>query len=157
MGVTAREAPGQSSKVPAAAAWLGGAGALPFVAGVLLALAGDASLGAWAVEALRAYGAVILSFMAGIHWGLAMADRGAGAGQGASWGRLGLSVTPALLGWLALLLPPVAGFLLLATSFAALLAVDLASVRRGMAPAWYPRLRWPLTTIVVICMLLAAL
>ena len=155
--MTAQELRSPASRVPTAAAWLGGAGALPFIAGVVLEAAGEPALAAWALQALRAYGAVILSFMAGIHWGLAMADSGTGPGQGATWARLGLSVTPALVGWLALLVPQAPGLVLLAVSFAALLAIDLVSVRRGMAPAWYPRLRWPLTGIVVICLLLAAI
>ncbi len=155
--MTAQEPQAPGAKVPTAAAWLGGAGALPFIAGVALYIAGEPLLAAWGVAALRAYGAVILSFMAGIHWGLAMADSGTGAGQGASWGRLGLSVTPALIGWLALLVPRGPGLVLLAVTFTALLAIDLVAVRRGMAPAWYPRLRWPLTCIVVACLLLAAI
>ncbi|BCX19300.1 MAG: hypothetical protein KatS3mg117_2982 [Geminicoccaceae bacterium] len=137
-------------RVPEPAALLGFAGLLPFVAGALAALAGG-PLGPWASAALLAYAAVILSFMGGVHWGLAM------SAERPSWLRYGASVVPALLGWAALLLGGRFGFLLLVASFASLLAYDLGAVRAGEAPAWYPRLRWPLTTGVVLTLLLAAL
>ena len=61
------------------------------------------------------------------------------------------------LAWLALLLPAMPGLLTMAAAFALLLSGDLWAVRRGLAPAWYPRLRIPLTTIVALCLLVAAL
>ena len=140
-----------SAGIPAPAAWLGAAGALPFLAAVVLVLAAGPETGAWAALAVRAYGAVILSFMGGIHWGLAMAQ------GGTSWARLGLAVLPALLGWMALLLPLPFGLPLLAAAFAVLLAGDLQAVRAGLAPGWYPRLRWPLSAVVILCLFIAAL
>lgn len=144
----------RSPQVPVAAAWLGGLGLLPFVAGSGLVLLSD--LG-FALDGLRFYAASILAFMGGIHWGLGIADFGAEGSSGSSWARLGASVVPALVGWLALLLPATPGLLLLAAAFALLLVGDLAAVRRGFAPAWYPRLRIPLTAIVVACLLVAAI
>lgn len=141
-----------TTTVPRAAAWLGGFGLLPFVAGTLLVLAADLT---WPADALRFYAACILAFMGGIHWGLGIADAGAPSGQGASWSRLGASVVPALIAWMALLLPDAAGLLVMAGAFALLLAGDLLAVREGLAPVWYPRLRVPLTAIVVLCLLLA--
>lgn len=134
--------------IPEPAALLGAAGLLPFLAGALGAW-DTGALGAWARGALLAYGAVILSFLGGVHWGLAMA-----AGR-PSWLRYAASTVPALLGWLSLLLSAPLGFVLLAASFAALLAFDRAAVRAGEAPAWYPALRWPLTLVVVLSLLLA--
>ena len=141
-------------RVPPAAAWLGGLGLIPFVAGGVLAVGTDF---AWVPEALWFYAATILAFMGGVHWGLAIADHGSATGTGSSWARLGASVVPALVGWLALLLAPPPGLLVLAAAFILLLLGDLAAVRRGLAPAWYPRLRMPLTGIVVLCLLAAAL
>ena len=141
-------------RVPPAAAWLGGLGLIPFVAGSILVVGTD--LG-WALDALRFYAATILAFMGGVHWGLAIADHGSGPGAGSSWPRLGASVVPALAGWLALLLPATPGLLVLAAAFVLLLGGDLLAVRRGLAPAWYPWLRVPLTTIVALCLLVAAL
>jgi hypothetical protein len=49
------------------------------------------------------------------------------------------------------------GLALLAMAFLGLLAYDEAAGRAGTLPAWYPRLRRPLTAIVVPCLLIAAL
>lgn len=135
--------------MPKPAAMLGFAGAVPFVAGGVgtlipaLAIVGPA--------ALLTYGAVILSFLGGVHWGLAM------SGERASFGPLGASVVPSLVGWAALLIGERLGMILLALAFAGLLAFDLSLVRRLRAPAWYGALRRPLTLIVVTCLLLAAI
>lgn len=151
MAVRVGATPGQ---VPTAAAWLGGLGLIPFVAGSVGAAGAD--LG-WALDALRFYAATILAFMGGVHWGLAIADHGSEAGAGSSWARLGASVVPALIGWLALLLPATPGLLVLAAGFVLLLMGDLIAVRRGLAPAWYPRLRIPLTGVVAVCLVVAAI
>jgi len=44
----------------------------------------------------------------------------------------------------------------LALGFAILLAYDIFAARGSETPAWYPRLRLPLTATVVSCLLLAA-
>ena len=51
---------------------LGIAGLIPFAAGAALALLSDDAAAARA--ALLAYGAVILSFLGAVHWGLALAS-----------------------------------------------------------------------------------
>lgn len=145
-------APSDATRVPAAAIWLGAAGALPFATGALLAMHGPGEASAFALHAVRAYGAAILAFMGGIHWGLGIG----GTERAGGWIRLSWSVVPALVAWGALLLPERPGLLLLALAFVLLLAGDLIAVRRGGAPSWYPRLRWPLTAVVVPALLLAA-
>jgi len=102
--------------------------------------------------ALNAYAALILSFLGGVQWGLAIVH---GVEDG-RWTRLLLSVAPSLVGWCALLMAPSSGRLLLAAAFVAVLAVDLRAHARGLAPHWYRRLRWPLTVTVVLSLLLAA-
>ncbi len=132
-----------AARVPGAAAWLGGAGLLPF-AGLAAALWLLPEAGPWpgiAGGALVGYGAVILAFMGGCRWGFAAA----GLGGGASWINLGLAVIPALFAWAAAMLPRETACALLAVGFAGLLAADIALARRGGAPAWWPRLRWPLS------------
>lgn len=136
-------------KVPQAPFLLGVAGALPFVFGTVLTLLGGQTAG-WGETALLGYGAVILSFMGGIHWGIAMAQRMN------TMPRLGASVVPALVGWLALLIGGSPGLVLLAAAFAAVLAYDLQASRFGATPDWYPTLRWPLTIVVVLCLVLAS-
>lgn len=144
---------GEASELPKAALALGVAGLAPFVACLVVALlAGEGAAGAARVG-LQAYGACILSFMGGVHWGLAIHP----AASNATLVRLGISTGPALTAWAALLLPPSSGLLGLALAFAALLAYDLYETGRGRAPGWYPRLRIPLTLIVMLCLLLASL
>lgn len=141
---------GERGRVPIAAAWLGGLGLIPFLLGSIMTVATDSD---WGIDALRFYGAAILSFMGGIHWGLAIADDG---GHDATLQRLGTSVIPPLIGWSALLLDPTQGLILLALAFAVLLLGDIVAVRLRLAPRWYPRLRLPLTAVVVPCLLVGA-
>ena len=146
---------GKGTGWPAPAAWLGGLGAIPFV-GLAAALVVPVGVSReLVVPALVGYGAVILSFMGAIHWGLAIAP-GTPDGDAGLSSRLVGSVVPPLIGWAALLVPPVLGLLVLAAAFAALLAVDIRATRRGLAPAWYPKLRVPLTLVVVAALLFAA-
>jgi hypothetical protein len=135
-------------EVPPAAAVLGLAGVIPFAAGALASF-GDGAASEFAIRALLGYGAVILSFLGGIHWGLAI-DRGQ-----PSYARLGLGVVPSLIGWAALLLGGDRGLLLLAPTFLLVLLLDLRLTREGVAPAWFPRLRVVLTNAVVLCLLIA--
>jgi hypothetical protein len=142
-------------KVPVAAAWLGGLGAIPFV-GLALALPlCPAALRLQLDFALLSYGAIILSFLGGIRWGLAI-------GQGSETSHrllalLGLSVTPSLVAWAALMMPNEAGWMTLAAGFVVMLAIDILAARSGDAPSWYPVLRWPLTAAAVASLLLGNL
>ena len=131
--------------IPAAARWLGLGGLVPFALAALVGLAADAPLRDLALRSLLAYGAVILSFLGGVRWGLAM------AAPERLWGPLSISVLPALLGWIALLLPPSTALLTLALGFAAMLAADM---KLAAAPAWYRALRLPLTLGAVVALLL---
>jgi hypothetical protein len=124
--------------IPGSARLLGFGGLLPFAAAALVALSAEGALRAQALAALIAYGAVILSFLGGIRWGLAMAA----PDQDALAARLAFSVVPSLAGWVALLLPAGPGLVLLALGFLAMLAADRHVAE---APGWYPRLRLPLS------------
>lgn len=138
--------------IPVPAIILGWAGVIPFAGLSLATLLGILPLSAG--PALVAYGAAILSFMGGVQWGVAMR---AGDGFDRSWTGYAVSVVPALLGWTALLLPFRPGLGLLVAGFAALLAYDLWTVRRGLAPPWYASLRRQLTAAAVILLGVAAL
>ena len=144
-----------NNHAPPSAAWLGGLGALPFIAlsgaGPLL----DSAPRMFAVHALVAYGAVILSFLGGVHWGLAIGSR-SNADHQELRTRLVVSVIPSLAAWAALLVPEKTGLLVLATAMAAMLWVDIRATRAGQAPRWYPKLRIPLTCVVVAALLLGA-
>lgn len=139
------------SRVPRIAAILGGLGLLPFLAGALFAIVGGPDGSA---TALRYYAAVILSFMGGVHWGLAIADtKGPRSFEGKL--QLTLSVVPALVAWFALMRPLEASLLLMAFAFLILLVGDMLATLAGEAPAWYPRLRIPLTIGVILSLLIA--
>ena len=143
-------------QAPRAAQWLGGLGALPFIG---LAITGawlDEPLRQQALTALAVYGAIILSFLGGIHWGLAIAKFGTLASEQAAARRLLFSVLPALIGWSALLLPRPIEALVLAGTFALLGLFDARASQAGEAPTWYPKLRWPLTAVVVAALLIGA-
>ena len=81
--------------------------------------------------ALLAYGAIILSFLGGVQWGMAITESGTAEPVRASYHRLSLSVAPALLGWGALLIPRDLGFLVLAVSFSLVLFIDLRATRKS--------------------------
>lgn len=122
--------------LPPAARLLGLAGLLPFwgLALALPILAPDYA--AIALAALVGYGAVILAFLGGVHWGVALRPSAT-----PSWARLGWGVAPSLIGWTALLLPPRGGLVLLALGLAAALVVDLRSLGPDLVPRWYAGLR----------------
>lgn len=140
--------------VPRPALVFGFFGLLPFVAG---------SLGVWilppgwrdyALFIQAAYGAITLSFLGAVHWGLALAGTAAGGDsrQAMSWNRLGWSVIPPLLGWAALMMTAVPGLILLILSHFGLLMGDAAAIRNRQAPGWYLDLRRPLTAATILCL-----
>jgi hypothetical protein len=134
---------------PRAALWLGWAAVLPFAAGAIGPWFG-LTIEPFTGHSLLIYGAVILSFMGGVHAGLALRD------AEPAQERLAASAIPALVAWLAALAGGWTGLVMLAGAFAILLAYDIAATRRGAAPHWYPGLRWPLTIVVVLLLLLGA-
>jgi hypothetical protein len=136
--------------VPAVPKYLGYAGLIPFL---------GLSAGLWFIPqqyessislALLAYGAVILSFMGAIHWGVAIELENTLQKM-----QLGWSVVPALIGWVALLLPVIYGYSILIIAFSALCIVDSYMTKQKAMPPWYPRLRVPLTAVVVLSLISA--
>jgi len=141
-----------ASSVPSATAWLGGLGIIPFACLSLATPFVSDVLRMQLSFALLAYGAIILSFLGGIHWGLAI-----GAfpqNHNTLSRRIVLSILPSLVAWAALLTPSSIGFLFLSAAFVAMLLVDIRASRMHEAPAWYPKLRWPLSCGAVAALLL---
>ena len=143
------------TKVPLSAGWLGGLGAVPFIglAGAMPFLTDAPRL--FVAHALLAYGAIILSFLGGVHWGLAIRSPGS-VDNGELKARLIVSVVPSFIGWIALLIGNKTGLLILAIAIVAMLFVDLQASRVGPAPPWYAKLRIPLTCVVVTTLLIGA-
>jgi hypothetical protein len=143
----------QLDPMPRTAFWLGAGGLLPFVVltSALYALPDHTrpQLLFW----LSAYAAVVLSYVGALHWGIAMVHtqmREQERTLSMAW-----SVVPALAGWVSLLLPPRTGLLLMAATFAVHFAADFQLAQRFSLPGWYLRLRGGLTTVAVLCLLLA--
>ena len=139
---------GDDRPLPPAAAALGYAGLVPFVAGALGVALLDDGLRAFAARALVAYGAVILSFVGAVHWGLLL-GRGADARVPA---RLLAGVLPSVAGWAALLLQPRHGLALLVASFGVFWLYEHRAVGERLLPAAYLGLRRSLT--LAVCALL---
>ncbi len=154
---TDRGADSTHTLVPPAAKWLGALGALPFVVPALAGLFLDGPLREHASFALAVYGAVILSFLGGVHWGLTIAGFGPEGTVCRTSRRLAYSVIPSLIGWGALLLPQPIGLPVLAAAFTGAVIFDSHASQIGEAPAWYPKLRWPLSVVVVASLLLGGL
>jgi hypothetical protein len=138
--------------LPRSARWLGLAGLIPFFATIFLAAYGPEELEGFAMAALGTYGAVILSFLGAVHWGLALADP---AGRGAL-GRLLLGVLPALVAWVALLLEPGHSLLALGLGILGTAGVETLANRRGLLPPGYLALRWVLSIGAATCLLAGA-
>lgn len=113
-------------------------GLIPFLAPPVLALAWP-GLSDLAGRGVALYGGLILSFLGGGRWGLALIapapDRRV----------IGLSMLPTLVGLALLLAPASARGLQLCALAAALAADGIWDIRSSAVPDWYPRLRALLT------------
>lgn len=138
--------------IPTVPRALGAAGAVPFL--ILTAMSWvQGPLQAPSQFALMAYGAVILSFVGALHWAFAMIADGLTERERTRhylW-----SVAPALLGWIALLLPPVSSLILLIAGFWSHYLLDQKLAARAVLPDWYLPLRLGLTLTVSLALLLA--
>jgi hypothetical protein len=127
---------------------LGYGGLIPFAFFGMAAWFGAADWQSFSQHALAVYGAVILSFLGAIHWGLSLADRGHRVFglAGPAW-----AVIPSIAAWVALLLPKTPGLIVLLLLFPLVLWVDRASLRA--MPPGYLTLRGYLTLGAVLFLL----
>lgn len=137
------------TRIPSLPLLLGYMGLIPFIITATGVWVASDDMARLLDQALLSYAACILAFMGAIHWGQAMLSK-------ANTWQLGLSVIPSLLAWLALNLPSSWGYSLLIISFIGLCIMDGIATRRELSPAWYPRLRIPLTAIVVVFLSIGA-
>ena len=147
-------------RVPLFATLLGITGLVPFVLLALLSLGPDPVEIQRMTLLLIAYGAVILSFLGGVHWGFALLGQDIATPR-VERGRLLLGVVPSLIGWAALALPVLAlpawaGLLVLIAGFLATVIVEQRAHRRGLMPPGYIWLRWALTIVVVALLVTVA-
>jgi len=130
---------------------LGYAGLIPFII---------FSIGSWtglpyitdSIPILIAYAAIIFSFMGAIYWGVVMSSKD---DQGGKY--FIASVLPALVGWLALLVPVLFALIFLLVGFILLFVYDRYVDKSLGLPNWYIPLRMRLTSIVTLCLTAALL
>jgi hypothetical protein len=158
--------------MPLLAVLLGIAGLIPFIVCGLGAVSVDPITANRMLTALVGYGAVILSFIGGVHWGFALSAPAAPVPLGtespsmrgfftAERSRLVFGVVPSLIGWLALLLQMLlldwVALMVLIVGFIGTVVVEHQAARRTLLqPARYIWLRWGLT-VVVVAMLVTVL
>lgn len=141
--------PSLPASPPAWARRLGYSGLLPFVVGALLVHLVHPDAHPYATLALAAYGAAILSFLGGIHWGVAMR---AGTVDAAvfTW-----AVVPSLVAWVATVMPPSAGLVVLGVMLVVCYAVD-RRVYPGFGLQGWLVLRFRLSAVAALSCFLGA-
>jgi hypothetical protein len=139
---------------------LGYAGLIPFVGGALFIwlLAGqdDSAPFMFMVRALSTYAALIVSFLGGIPWGLIMWESAAGMTLPAHHKRaLWTGVIYSIASWMAVLMPPHAGLVVIGVL---LIACYLSDRKRypELGVAGWLTLRFRLTAVASLCCFLAA-
>ena len=144
--------PTVSNVPPDVAARLSYAGLLPFVAGAVLAgvLGQDEYLDAHAfvMQGLSAYAAPVIAFLGALHWGRAVRDGGPATAW--RWG-----VVPALVAWVALLMPAFAGLVVHGVMLVVCYAVDRQRFPAMGLSGWLT-LRFRCTVLAALCCFLAA-
>ena len=142
-------APSGQSSPHATAVRLGYLALLPFVLGAALIWGVRAEAHPHATAALSAYAAVVVSFLGGIHWGLAFRQPQPVASLFA-WG-----VVPPLVACVAVLMPPSAGLVLHGVMLAVCYLVDRKVYPTNGAGAWLA-LRFRLSGVASSCCFIGA-
>lgn len=141
-------APSADRRIPLPALLLGIASLIPCVAAAIAATsASSPTPRLYGYVALISYSACLISYLGAIHGGLALRETPLSAA------RLIAPATAPLLAWLALALGESNGLLMTAAILLLVLAYDITAARRGWIAPWYPRLRWPLTGVMLVCLL----
>jgi hypothetical protein len=141
------------ASTPQPLAWLGYGGLLPFAAG---AVAVVMQQGDWALPALIAYGACILSFLGAVHWGWVLGPAGVAMVPNLPLVRtLLLGVVPSLVAWAALLLPAEQGLGLLIIGLASWYLYEQRVLGVAVVGTMYLALRQQLTFGAVGCLVVA--
>ena len=128
---------------------LGHLGLVPFVLGALLVWVVHAEVRPYAAHALSAYGAVIVSFLGGIHWGLAFRLSAPPASL-FIWG-----VVPSLIAWPAVVMPEDAGLVLHGLMLVVCYLVDRKVYPMQGLGHWLT-LRFRLSSVAAFCCFLGA-
>ena len=128
---------------------LGTLALLPFVTGAALVWFVRSDAHPHVGAALSAYAAVVIAFLGGVHWGFGFMEP-VPEPRLFLWG-----VVPALVAWLAVLMPPHAGLVIHGVMLAACYLVDRKVYPVQGAAAWLT-LRFRLTAVASLCCFLGA-
>ncbi|TFK63352.1 hypothetical protein BDN72DRAFT_872325 [Pluteus cervinus] len=165
IGITTKIA----SEVPKPVLVFGLAGALPYLAAsaTTIYLARNAGLVASSASSLNidpgvaltifdqalnvqvTYGAVMLSFLGALHWGMEFAGYGGKKG----YARLALGAAPVLFAWPTLALQPMTALAAQWLGFTALWYADSKATMAGWTPKWYSQYRFYLSLLVGSCII----
>lgn len=141
--------PPGSPSPPAWALRLGYAGLAPFVIGAALVWLVHAEAHPYALLGLSAYAAVIVSFLGGIHWGLAF-------GRAEPDLRLFLwGVVPSLVAWVSVVMPADAGLVVQGVMLVGCYLVD-RRVYAALGLSHWLTLRFRLTAVAALSCFLGA-
>ena len=135
--------------VPALAQRLGHLGLVPFVLGALLVWFVRAEALPFAAQALSAYAALVVSFLGGIHWGLAL-RAAAPSPRLLLWG-----TAPTLGAWVAVMMPAASGLVLSGALLLACWLVDRRLYVEQGVGAWLT-LRFRLSVGAALCCFIGA-
>lgn len=125
------------------------AGAIPFVVLAIVASLPNVLHQASAIFYFTAYGAVILAFLGGMQWGVALLDDGPFGNT-----LLVISNVIALAAFVSLTLMSVKSALILqAIFFASVLLIDRMLLSLKIIPGWFILLRYRVSSIVIISIL----
>lgn len=152
-----------ASQVPTPALVMGLAGGIPYIAasGTTVYLAHQAGLAASGLityidpgvahtildQALSfqvTYGAVMLSFLGALHWGMEFAEIGGQKG----YSRLMLGASPLVVAWPTLAMEPMTALIVQWVGFTSLWYADLKVTGLGWTPKWYSQYRFYLSILV---------
>jgi len=95
------------------------------------------------------YGAVMLSFLGALHWGMEFAGLGGYKG----YSRLALGAAPVIYAWPTLALDPTMALIAQWVGFTGLWYADLRATVAGWTPKWYSQYRFYLSLLVGTCII----
>lgn len=134
-------------RTPTPALLLGFSGLIPFW-GLVIVVLYDHSYKNYIAEVQVYYGAVILSFLGGIHWGVELMSK-----QKMDWMRLTWGVLPSLIGWIALMFPLLWSLSIIILGLTASAWADVRFFKEPITD-WYRQFRIALTVIAVSALLI---
>jgi hypothetical protein len=142
----------KKATIPQVAIILGYGGVSPFFGLACLSIIFDEN---FFTTALITYAAVIVSFLGGVHWGVAISSFPKKKTTTELTTSLCISITPAIISWATLLIQNVTmAITILSGAFACQLAIDMIATKNGDLPSWYNALRIPLTIIAITCLII---